>query len=177
MVGAGRNSGVARSGGRASQLPRSRGSSSIGGRPSWPKRIGRSVHLEYRRSTWIEISLRPRCLAACARGTRNSCAAPSVRPRLARTAGCRLQGSARMLRALQQAGFARRTAETAFWHWPRSTLRHWRRATSSRSVHCSPIVYSTYGDKVRDQTPRSSYRLPKAPVAGSRSPTRLTDAH
>jgi hypothetical protein len=74
-----------------------------------------------------------------------------------------------MLRALQQAGFARRSAETAFWHWPPYTLRHWRRATSSRSAPGSQIVYSTYGDKVRDQTRRSSCRLPKAPVADSRS--------
>jgi hypothetical protein len=46
----------------------------------------------------------------------------------------------------RQAAFARRTAETAFWHWPRSTLRHSRLATSSQSVRSSPIGYSTSGD-------------------------------
>jgi hypothetical protein len=133
------------------------------------------MHLQVTRSTWIEMGLRPRCVAACKRGTRNSCAAPSVRPSLARSASGRVQGLVRVLRALQQACFARRTAETAFWHWRRSILRHWRRAISSQSGPCSPIVYLTYGDAVRDRTRRSSYRLPKPPAADSKSPTRLTD--
>lgn len=178
MVRVVRKPGVARSGGRASQTPASRGVlRTFRERASWPKSVGRPVHLQVTRSTSIEIGLRPGCVAACKRGTRNSCAAPSVRPSLAMTASRRLQGSVRVLRASQQACFARRTAETAFWHWPRSILRHWRRAISSQSVPCSPIVYLTNGDEVKDRTRRSSYRLPKPPVADSKSPTRLTHAH
>ncbi len=86
-VGVLRNPGGAGSGGRASQPPRlAEVLQTFRGRASWPKRIGRSVRLQDRRSTWIEIRLRPRCVAACRTGTRNSCAAPSVRPSLATTA-------------------------------------------------------------------------------------------
>ena len=75
-----------------------------------------------------------------------------------------LYGLLRIVGACQPAAFARRTAATASWHWPRSILRHWRPETSSRGVRCSSISYSTSGDKGKDRR-RSSYRLPKPPVA------------
>ena len=74
----------------------------------------------------------------------------------------------------QPAVFAQRTAATASWHWPRSTLRHWRRATSSHGVRCSPIGSSTSGDKAWDRTRRSSYRPPKPPVTACDRRRRLT---
>ena len=82
------------------------------------------------------------------------------------------RGSGKQRQRTSTSSFARRTAETAFWHWPSSTRPHWRRATSSQSVRCSPIGSSTYGATAKDQTRRSSYRLPGPPVADSRVPTR-----
>ena len=53
--------------------------------------------------------------------------------------------SVRMGSVRRRAVSARHTAETVYWHWPRSTLRHWRPATWSQRVCCSPIGYSTCG--------------------------------
>ena len=77
-------------------------------------------------------------------------------------------------RRVATSSFCSRTAATASWHWPRSTLRHWRRATSSHGVRCSPIGSSTSGDKAGDRTRRSSYRPPKPPVTACDCRHRLT---